>query len=126
METHRIAIVDDDIEFLGEMEDLLRAHGFETETYSEPATLLAAAADSPADAFVVDLRMCGQGGLRLVRELRRLPRTVQTPIVALSAFHRAEELSALAESIGIDRWIMKPFDPYDLLDQLRSLWSEDQ
>ena len=60
----------------------------------------------------------GTDGLELVRTLRRLPATARLPIVLLTA-RAGWESAAEGLGAGADDYVVKPFDPDELLARLR-------
>ena len=70
------------------------------------------------DAAVIDLRMPGQDGLALLAWVR--DRRPQLPVVMISAYGEvADAVSAM--KLGADDYVVKPFDPEELLMRLRKL-----
>ena len=65
----RILIVDDDRELCAWIEAGLSAHGFITESHTDPTVALAALHDADVDVVVTDLNMRGMNGLALMRAI---------------------------------------------------------
>jgi CheY-like chemotaxis protein len=63
---------------------------------------------SPA-LVLVDIRLPGQDGLALTRQLKADPDTAAVPVVALTAHARPEDREA-ALAAGCAAWITKPLD----------------
>jgi CheY-like chemotaxis protein len=91
----------------------LRHFGFhvqEAETTSEAIQALAAAVP---DVVVADLMLRDQGELQLCRTLKESARTMDVPIIAITANATAEARRA-AEEAGCDAVLLKPCVPSDL------------
>ena len=79
------------------------------------------------DIVVTDILMPVCDGLEMAREIKKLSR--ETPIIVLSAFSEKERLLK-AIDIGIDKYLIKPIDPDELMNTLelvaKDLLSVDQ
>jgi CheY-like chemotaxis protein len=79
-------------------------------------------ARQPPDVLLSDLRMPGEDGIQLIREVRALDlqRGTRTPAAALTALARTDDRRR-ALSAGYQMHVAKPIDPYELavtVDQL--------
>ncbi|AFL69313.1 response regulator transcription factor [Sulfurospirillum barnesii] len=73
------------------------------------------------DIVITDIMMPIMDGLSMAKEIKHLSKT--TPIVVLSAFSEKEKLLE-AIDVGIDKYLIKPIDPEELLDVLHFLSAE--
>ena len=64
--------------------------------------------------FLVDVNMPNMGGLELTRQLRAMPQYKFVPIVLLTTESSAEK-KLEGKAAGATAWIIKPFDPDQLL-----------
>jgi DNA-binding response OmpR family regulator len=76
-----------------------------------------AAAEVP-DLSLSDIMLPGQSGLDLVRLARQDPRMTHVPIILLSA-RAGSEAAAEGLAAGADDYVVKPFEPVELLSRLR-------
>lgn len=67
------------------------------------------------DVVITDIRMPTMGGLELAKAIREIDQEV--PIIIITAFNE-QEFFLKSTEIGIDKHILKPTDPYELLDAL--------
>jgi len=70
------------------------------------------------DIVVTDLKLPGLGGLEMLRRLRR--RQPELPAVVISAFSERERLLEAIDT-GVEKYLLKPFDPEELLGVVRRL-----
>jgi PAS domain S-box-containing protein len=68
------------------------------------------------DLIIVDLITPGIDGYDLARAVRADPRTATTPIILQTAHYLESEIRRIAEQIGIQQVIIKPFEPQAFLD----------
>ena len=71
---------------------------------------------------LLDVMMPGMDGRATLRALRGLPQTATTPIVFMTARARPHEIEQYRRSGACDV-ILKPFEPSELPDLLRGIWS---
>lgn len=78
------------------------------------ALKLAEAEDDQFDLVITDINMPVMDGLTLIKELRSLKRYSYRPILVLST-EASQETKSAGKSAGATGWIVKPFDPDQLL-----------
>ncbi len=113
----RVLIVDDEVEILGALASLLEDEGFDVSTARSGAEALdRVRREGRPDVALVDVMMPAMTGWELCRELRRDPRTEETPVVIMTAAP-----SGAASSGGCDHQalVRKPFDVDRLIEVLR-------
>ena len=128
-----ILAVDDDAAVLGAIEHDLRQHyradyrvlkaGSAAEGLDAAKEL--AARNAPVALFLVDQRMPGMSGIELLGEVMKLHPASRR--VLLTAYADTDVAIAGINSIGLDHYLMKPWDPpeqrlYPVLDDLLSEW----
>jgi CheY-like chemotaxis protein len=113
----KIMIVDDDRITINLLQTLLELDGFEVILAPDGATAYQKAKDVQPDAFLVDYHLTGLEGTDFVRQLRADEQFKRVPIVMTSG--REVEEEALA--CGANRFLIKPFDPFDLVSILQEM-----
>jgi len=73
------------------------------------------------DIVITDIMMPVVDGLAMAKEIKHISK--QTPIVILSAFSEKERLLE-AIDVGIDKYLIKPIDPDELLKTLHLICKE--
>ncbi|HET9985926.1 MAG TPA: sigma-54 dependent transcriptional regulator [Longimicrobiales bacterium] len=121
-ETTRVLIADDQPDVLEALRLLLKGEGFETETATSPAGILAALERWEYDAVLMDLNYArdttsGKEGLDLVTKIQALDSTL--PIVVMTAWG---SVAGAVEAIrrGARDYIEKPWDNSRLIATLRT------
>lgn len=112
-----VAIVDDDADLCATVAALLAENGFDPLPVADSAGFFAAAAMRPVDLALVDLRLRGESGLTLAIRIRE---TMGIPIVMLTG--RGDETDKIIGlETGADDYMMKPFNPRELIARLRAV-----
>ncbi len=115
----RTVLVVDDTEFIQLLlRRLLERAGYAFLGAATGAEGLSLLARVTPDLVLLDVQMPGMDGYETCRELRRIPRLEAVPVVFLSARDTAEDARAASE-VGGDDFVVKPFDPVDLLGRVR-------
>jgi len=118
-----VSVIDDDREFRDSVVRLLRTIGLETRQFSSVSDFLKAdPAEGPA-CLVLDVRLPGQSGLELQRELIAAKR--QIPIIFMTA-HADVPMSVQAMKGGAIEFLTKPFRDQDLLDAVEAGLARDR
>jgi signal transduction histidine kinase/ActR/RegA family two-component response regulator len=115
-----ILVVDDDPEACEALENLLSSLGAHVTTAISAQTALAMVDVLRPDAVVSDLGMPVYDGYFLAQELRKRDAGVRLPLVALTAYGRAEDRVRILAA-GFDGHVVKPVDPAELATLLRTL-----
>src|SRR6188768_1517387 len=128
-----ILSVDDDPEVLGAIERDLREHyrqDFRIIKAGSPSEALEVARTLkqrgiPIALFLVDQRMPEMSGTELLREVRKLHPQARKAL--LTAYADTEAAIVSINDIGLDHYLMKPWDPpdqklYPVLDDLLAEW----
>jgi two-component system response regulator MprA len=114
----RVLVVDDEPAVRQSLERALRFEGFTAELAEDGMAGLAAHAERPADAIVLDIAMPRLDGLEMCRRLRAAGD--RTPVLMLTAkasvTERVDGLDA-----GADDYLVKPFALEELLARMRAL-----
>ncbi|MDX5393341.1 MAG: response regulator [Caulobacteraceae bacterium] len=114
-----LLLVDDDVTLLHATAQLLDLSGFDailSDTSIEALTLLA---DTSVSGVLIDIFMPDRDGVETISEMRS--RWPDLPIIAMSGGWRAikaEQALAMAEGLGANAILSKPFDRQALLAAL--------
>ncbi len=114
----RIVVVDDEPELRLLLEDYLGAHGLAVRCAASGAELDLLLAREPADVLVVDVNMPGEDGFAVVERLRGSGSAVG--ILMLTAAGTVED-RLFGLGAGADDYLLKPFEPRELLARIRSV-----
>ncbi len=114
-------LVVDDTDAVRELiRTILEIEGIEVFTAVDGQEALDSVADIAPDVITMDVVMPRMDGLAAAAALKARPDTASIPIVMVSARARPVDRAKGAEA-GVDAYLTKPFEPYDLLVAVRSL-----
>jgi two-component system, OmpR family, response regulator len=112
-----ILVVDDDREIRRLLGDYLEKNGYRSSAVPDGKGMRRALEMSPPNLIVLDLMLPGDGGLALCREIRSHS---QVPIVMLTALGDEPD-RILGFECGADDYVVKPFNPRELLVRIRAV-----
>lgn len=116
--TDRVLVVDDDPDIARFIEVNLRTHGFEVHLASDGVEALERAQQVLPDLVLVDVMMPRMDGFQVVDRLRSDPRTSNVSIIMLTAKALTAD-KVLGITTGADDYIIKPFDPVELVARVK-------
>ena len=119
----RVLLVEDDPDIQAIASFALRSvGGLSVEVCASGSEAVARAPGFLPEIVLLDLMMPGMDGFSTLRALRSLPQTATTPVVFMTARARPHEIEQYRRGGACDV-ILKPFEPSQLPDRLRGIWS---
>jgi diguanylate cyclase (GGDEF)-like protein len=113
-----ILVVDDDPDIARFVEVNLRSAGYEVAVAGDGEEALERAAELRPDLVLLDVMMPRIDGFEVAQRLRKNPQTANTSIIMLTAKAlSADKVTGLQS--GADDYIIKPFDPIELLARVK-------
>ncbi|WP_019960152.1 response regulator [Woodsholea maritima] len=113
--TRRVLAVDDSKTMRDMVSFTLKRGGFEVVEAEDGVDAIARSATGLFDLVITDINMPRMDGITLVGKLRSDPRFRTTPILVLTTEADATKKAA-GKAAGATGWIVKPFEPSQLLD----------
>ena len=116
-----VLLIDDEMEVRATVSRLLQRAGYEVVTAANGAEALETARFVRVDLIITDILMPGKEGLETIIELRH--EFPELPVIAVSGGGIVDPASylALAQKLGADRALAKPFGFDELLSTVREL-----
>jgi CheY-like chemotaxis protein len=117
-----ILVVEDDVHVRTFLRGLLEKEGHRVLEAGEGAEALNVVSQESIECVITDILMPGIEGIELIRYLRHEQPDIK--IIAISGGGRvdASQYLHMAEDLGADRVIIKPFDPQQVLDTVDVLF----
>jgi len=113
-----ILVVDDDPATRRLIADYLSQHDFRLYLAASGDEMSRILSETPVDLIVLDMKLAGEDGLALIRDLR--PRS-DVPIIVLTGARREEVDRVIGLELGADDYVLKPFSPRELLARIRAV-----
>jgi two-component system OmpR family response regulator len=112
-----VLVVDDDLAIRQLVDEYLGRNDFRVSAAVDGAGFTAALRSQVLDLVLLDLRLPGEDGMQLLRELRTQS---QIPVIILTG--RTEEADrVMGLELGADDYLTKPFSPRELLARIRTV-----
>ncbi len=113
-----VLVVDDDPDIARFVEVNLRSAGYEVSVASDGEEALTRALELRPDLVLLDVMMPRIDGFEVAQRLRRNPQTANASIIMLTAKALSTD-KVLGLTAGADDYIIKPFDPIELLARVK-------
>jgi DNA-binding response OmpR family regulator len=120
----RVLAVDDDPAAVGALRQILAQKGYEVVTADSAEGALAVLADQTFDLAILDVAMPGMSGYDLCRRMRKDARTMDVPVIFLTAKALLMDM-AEGQDAGSDLYLIKPVLASKLLSMVGMFLSED-
>src|SRR5687768_4018355 len=118
--TRTILTVDDSTSMRQMVKATLQSAGYGVVEAANGQEALDFARDNTVDLVISDVNMPRMDGITLINELRQLPGYRLTPMLMLTT-ESSQEKKQEGKRAGATGWIVKPFNPVQLLETLKRL-----
>lgn len=115
-----ILAVDDSTSMRKMVAFTLKGAGYDVEEAVDGVDALTKAQAKQFDCVVTDVNMPNKDGIALIKDLRALPDYKYIPMLMLTTESSAEKKQE-GKAAGATGWIVKPFDPDQLLKTLKKV-----
>lgn len=113
-----ILVVDDDRQIRAMLARFLTDHGMDVTTAGDGVQMFEAMTRNAVDIIVLDVMLPGESGFALCRQLQGVEQP--TPVILLTAMN-SETDRVVGLELGADDYIVKPFNPRELLARIRAV-----
>jgi DNA-binding response OmpR family regulator len=115
-EKKKILICEDNQLAMNLLSFILEKEGFKSDTAEDGNKALTLLQKTVYDLILMDIHMPFHSGLEVIKYLRSELK-METPVLVLTAFSDLQ-MQHQAEELGINGYIVKPFDSSDLIRQI--------
>lgn len=116
-----VLIVDDQYINRYLLEKLLDGYGYSVLSTEDGTQALETLRTEPVDLIISDILLPKMDGFQLCREVKKDPKLSKIPFVFYTAAYTEQKDREFAESLGADRFIVKPTDPAEFITIIRDL-----
>ena len=121
MDSLRIFIVDDDVDFAEALAEIIKAEGYDVECAHTGAEAVARFRENDFDIAFMDVKLPDMNGVESLFEIRRLKPDAK--VMMMTGFS-VEELLQQAVEGGAFGVLHKPFEPTELLAAIEAMITE--
>ena len=108
-------MVEDDFSTRHLLEVILNARGYEVALASDAEEGLRILREGKVNLILLDLLLPGASGIDFLRSRRQLDRTMQAPVIVVSAVQEIDALRPQLRELGASDAVRKPFNMEQLL-----------
>jgi DNA-binding response OmpR family regulator len=112
-----ILVVEDEPALRRFLELLLRKNGYEVTIAEDGMEAVSRVEEVTPDLVLLDLMLPKMDGFEVCQRLRSRPATAATPIFVITA-RNTQEAREQSLAAGADEFILKPYNPKELMDQI--------
>ena len=121
----RILIIDDNVKLLDELKEMFVMEGYDAEVTSSGASAVATVYQFRPDLILLDLKLNGKSGFQIADDIRHLPEIAGIPIIAMTGHYTENLHKSFMKKCGINDYLIKPFNPLDIMSKLEMLIVKD-
>jgi len=121
MPKKKIIVIDDNKEFLEELQEMLNLTGYDTAVFSDGTSALKMVSKIKPDVILLDLKLGKKSGFHVASELKRFRKTANIPIIGMTGFYVEEEHAKLMNTVGVKTFLIKPFDSSEVIAKIKAV-----
>ena len=123
MNGRSVLVIDDDKDLLAVIARVLRTAGFDVRTTSDSRSVSDLVRSRPPQVLITDIMMPERDGVEVITEIRKTTRGIRILAMTGRSHIGGLNLLEMAERLGADDTISKPFDGDELLAKIDALLS---
>lgn len=118
--TRQVLVIEDEPNIAEAISFILSRDGWSVSTHASGTTAVQAVHDVKPDVLILDVMLPGKSGYDILQDLRSSDVTRALPVLMLTAKGQKTDRE-LAERLGVNRFMTKPFSNSEMLSSLREL-----
>lgn len=123
LEDVRVLIVDDDHDVQESIEAAFQSEGALTKTCDDGNEAVRICREDPPDIVILDMMLPKRSGFLVLEKIKGFD---DSPIVIMVTANEGKRHQAYAESLGVDRYLLKPVPLQQLLETAVSLLDAEE
>jgi DNA-binding response OmpR family regulator len=120
MTDKRVLLIEDEPNIIEAIRFILSRDGWRVDTHSNGETAVATVLDKRPDLVILDVMLPNRSGYDILHDLRADETTKSLPVLMLTARGQKKDRE-LAEKLGVNRFMTKPFSNGEILATVREL-----
>lgn len=118
----RILLIEDEPNIIEAIRFILSRDGWAVDTHSDGNTAIEAIKTRSPEIIILDVMLPNRSGYDILQELRATEGISDTPVLMLTARGQVKDRE-MAEKLGANRFMTKPFSNSEVLEEIRGLAS---
>ena len=118
-----ILIAEDEPSIIEALDFVLKRAGWSVSTVTEGDEILDAVRRQQPRMLVLDITLPKRSGFEVLKQLRSEKSTADMPVLVLTAKGQQQD-RRIAEELGADRFVTKPYSNADVVETVRALLGE--
>ena len=120
----RVLIAEDEPHIVESLSFVLQRKGYEVEAVFDGETALAQLRSHRPDVMILDVMLPRVNGFEVLKQVKSDAALHSVPVIILTAKGQAQD-RRMAEEIGADGFMTKPFSNQEVIDEVRRLTGEE-
>ncbi len=116
----KVLLIEDEPNIIEAVRFILSRDGWSVDVHSDGETALEAVSARAPDLVILDVMLPNRSGFDILADIRGAPETETLPVLMLTARGQSKDRE-LAERIGANRFMTKPFSNAEVLASVREL-----
>ncbi|MEL6640805.1 MAG: response regulator [Pseudomonadota bacterium] len=121
----RVLLIEDEPNIIEAISFILSRDGWTVHTHEDGSTAMDKVRAAPPDMIILDVMLPGRSGFDILRDLRGSEDTASLPVMMLTARGQSKDRD-LAERLGANHFMTKPFSNQDVREHVRLLMGEEE
>ena len=118
--TKRVLIAEDEPHIVESLSFVLQRSGYEVSSVLDGEAAMARLRSDPPDMMILDVMLPKLNGFEVLKRLKSDPALRSIPVIILTAKGQTQD-RRMAEEIGVDGFMTKPFSNREFVDEVRRL-----
>mgnify|MGYP001816528483 FL=1 len=120
MQDKRVLLIEDEPNIIEAIRFILSRAGWRVDTHSDGKTALEAVQTRSPDLVILDVMLPNRSGYDVLNDIRADDAIREVPVLMLTARGQKKDRE-LAEKLGANKFMTKPFSNGEMLDTVREL-----
>jgi len=116
----KVLLIEDEPNIIEAISFILSRDGWDVKTHANGHDAMEAVRHRAADLIILDVMLPGRSGFDILKDIRADGTLSDTPVLMLTARGQDKDRE-MAERVGANRFMTKPFSNADVLEAVRSL-----
>jgi DNA-binding response OmpR family regulator len=121
-----VMIVDDDDDLRNELSEIMSAENYKVKTFSDGRKALVQIAEFHPHVLLLDIRMPKINGIQMLDRLKSGDMLNGTKVILVTGFYDQQKCKRITQIYGVDSYLLKPFDPEELIKKVEAAIKENQ